>query len=366
MDNSTMLLALHELEGVGWKTIDRVVRCVPELEELTGMSEAAFRSMGLTAPRAELLHSRLNKEYIKRIHDKYSRGFVAPVTRLDDDYPALLQQTAQPPWVLYGIGNRKLLGKPAIAVVGTRLPTVYGKRMAERFSKELSQAGICVVSGLAKGIDGCAHQGAIAEEGSTIAVLGCGVDVMYPREHAYLYREIAEKGLILSEYPPGTAAAPGLFPQRNRIIAGMTLGTLVVEADVKSGSLITTDYALDESRDVFALPGPITSPKSLGTNGLIQKGAKLVMDINDVLGEYIHVIGDRRNIGDQAANNRHNRGKMTGEETKVLEILAQGPATIDELIERLQTNFGHLHAILLSLLLKKAIEQLPGSVYVLI
>ncbi|MDF2924736.1 MAG: dprA [Paenibacillaceae bacterium] len=366
MNNSTIILALHEIEGVGGKTIRQLLRYFPELEEVLDTSLAAVRALDLPPGKAELLKSRLTRSYVAATEEKYARSMIYPITRLDPEYPPLLNQTGEPPWVLYAIGRTELLHKPAIAVVGTRLPTVYGKRMAELISRGLSQAGVAVVSGLARGIDGAAHQGAVAGAGGTIAVLGSGIDVIYPREHAHLYRELAEKGLILSEYPPGTRSVPGLFPKRNRIIAGLALGTLVIEAALKSGSLITSDIALEESRDVFALPGPVTSPKSAGTNNLIQSGAKLVACAEDILCEYVHIIGASRNICHDTVNNNPEHKELTPEEAGILEFLAQGPATIDELIERFQTNFGHLHAILLSLLLTKRIEQLPGSVYVLI
>jgi DNA processing protein len=366
MDNHIMLIALHELDGIGWKTIRKLVHSFPDLTELLGASASLLQTLELPPGKPELLLSGLTEPYAAGIGRKYEAGSIVPVTRGQPEYPQLLEATAQPPWVLYTRGNRELLGRPGIAIVGTRTPTVYGKRMAEQYARELSRSGVCVVSGLARGIDGAAHLGALEEPGSTIAVLGCGIDVIYPKEHAYLYGRIAEKGLILSEYPPGRPGAPGLFPQRNRIIAGLSLGTFVIEAALKSGSLITADQALDESRDVFALPGPVTSPKSAGTNALIQQGAKLVACARDILDEYPELAAQSRNIPESHVHTRAYGEHLSAEEQRILKLLADAPMTIDDLIERLQTNFGHLHAILLSLQLKKRIEQLPGSVYILL
>lgn len=366
MKNHNVLLAMHELDGVGWKTIRHLMNRYPELEDLIGASVEELRAAGLPPSKAELLSAGLTESYVQQVTAKYETGDIVPLTVESPEYPELLLQTSQPPWVIYTRGSIELLKLPTIAVVGTRTPTVYGKRMAESLCRDLSVAGICIVSGLAKGIDGIAHQGGLRGPGRTIGVLGCGIDVIYPKEHTFLYHEILEQGLLLSEYPPGMGAAPGMFPLRNRIIAGISLGTLVIEAALKSGSLITSDMALDESRDVFAVPGPVSSPKSAGTNRLIQNGAKLVTNADDLLIEYRHVIGWDPNRSGRTANTTPHGQILSPEEERVLALITEEPATIDDLVERLQTNFGHLHAILLSLQLKKRIEQLPGSVYVLI
>jgi DNA processing protein len=273
-----------------------------------------------------------------------------------------LKQTSQPPWVLYYKGNLQLLQRPSIAIVGTRVPTVYGKNTAEQFARTLARAGLCVVSGMARGIDSMAHKGALNEKGGTIAVLGCGVDIIYPLENNILYYEIARKGLILSEFPFGTEAQPGLFPLRNRIIAGLSVGTLVVEAALKSGSLITADQALDESRDVFAIPGPINSPKSQGTLTLIKAGAKLVVCAEDIIEDYRHLITPKSGTI-TPLNKEASYEELNEDEQKIYNLLSTEPTTFDALLEESQTNFGHLHTILLSLLMKKQINQLPGAAY---
>lgn len=367
MNHRTVLVALHELEGIGWKTIRRLLDYFPDLTELAELPSGKISALRLAPGKAELLAGRLTPDFLLRIEEAYEHSHIAPVARGEEDYPPLLNETAFPPWVLYAIGRKEMLQKYAIAMVGTRTPTVYGKNMAVRMAEELSMAGVCVVSGMARGIDRAAHEGALKGPGGTIAVLGCGIDVIYPREHTLLYRKIAEGGLIVSEYPPGTKPAQGLFPQRNRIIAGLALGTVVVEAADRSGSLITADFSHGESRDVFAVPGQATSPKSRGTHKLIMDStARLVTCAADILDEYRHLPGIGRNSMEMMAYTRDYLPPLTAEEEKVTAILADGPASIDELIERLQTNFGHLHAILLSLTLKKRIGQLPGSLYMLL
>ena len=207
------------------------------------------------------------------------------LTPKDYDYPALLKEIPDPPKILYAMGNRKLLtdSSQALAVVGTRKMTVYGKTAAYNIVFALAKLGVTIVSGLASGIDTVAHQAALAANGKTIAVLASGVDVVYPPENKDLYREISKKGLLLSEFPPGTLPKPQYFPQRNRIVSGLCLGVLVVEGPLKSGSMITAKLALDQGREVFAVPGPITSPNSRGPSYLIKNGASVAESAEDIM-----------------------------------------------------------------------------------
>jgi DNA processing protein len=205
---------------------------------------------------------------------------------LDDArYPQALLQTADPPLLLYTIGRTELLNTPCVAIVGSRNPTPQGSDNARAFAEHLGRAGLTIVSGMALGIDGAAHSGALAGGAGTIAVVGTGLDRVYPRAHRALAHQIAERGLIVSEFELGTESLAANFPQRNRIIAGVSLGTLVVEAALESGSLITARFAVDAGRDVFAIPGSIHSPQSRGCHALIKQGAKLVDDVRDVLEE---------------------------------------------------------------------------------
>lgn len=207
------------------------------------------------------------------------------LTQDDARYPALLREIADPPLLLFALGNPDWLSKPMVAIVGSRQCTPGGRQNAKEFASALSQQHITVVSGLALGIDGSAHEGALAGPGSTVAVVGTGLDIVYPSRHRDLAHRIAEQGLMLSEFLPGTPSMPANFPRRNRLIAGMSLGTLVVEADLQSGSLITARLALEANRDVFAIPGSIHAPQSRGCHHLIKQGAKLVDSVDDVVQE---------------------------------------------------------------------------------
>ncbi|SFL46591.1 DNA processing protein [Paenibacillus sp. 1_12] len=364
MDNRTLLIMLHQTDAIGWKTILRIVSCFPELIEAVQLTPADWQQLGLTEARANAVVKAFKEattERVEQVLEKYRARQIEIVTLFDPSYPHLLKQTSQPPWVLYTRGRIELFDSTCISIVGTRNPTAYGRKIAEQFSEELSSANVCVISGLARGIDSSAHIGALRQKGSTLAVLGCGIDHIYPPENKGLYWTIAEQGMLVSEYPLGTKSHPGMFPQRNRIIAGLSFGVVVVEAALQSGSLITADQALDESRDVFAIPGPVSSPKSQGTLALIKQGAKLVSCVEDILEEY-----RLRITSDPARHSKHiqiQQQKLTADEQIIAELLQHRPLSIDELLIGSQFTFGHLHAVLLNLLMTKRVEQLPGSLY---
>ncbi|MEK8130244.1 DNA-processing protein DprA [Paenibacillus filicis] len=366
MNNRQYLFALHQLQGIGWKTIHQIVTRLSSLEDLGSMEASDWMELGFTPGRSRALsalrHS-LNDGQLGQALERYEQAGIRWLTIWDEDYPEMLRETADPPWVLYVRGNLDLLGRLCIGVVGTRTPTVYGRTSAERLSYDLSRAGVCIVSGLARGIDSIAHEGALHGKGGTVAVLGCGLDTVYPAENKGLFQRIAREGLLLTEYPLGTKPHAGLFPLRNRVIAGLSSGVLVVEAAVRSGSLITADLALGYSRDVFAVPGPINSPKSQGTLKLIKDGAKLIASSADVLEEYGHRI-DLQNSA--YSNDTHTVGqKLSADESLICELLVSGPLTIDQLLQQSQFTFGHLHAVLINLLMMQRIVEIPGTAYTL-
>lgn len=367
MDDRFILFGLHEINGIGPKSIQSIISQVPQLQKLlsfnsTQSDSPELNSYGLPVSLIQLIKENLSEQFINSRMDACRAAGVDFITVIDDHYPELLKQSSSPPWVLYYKGNYNLLSNPLIAMVGTRTPTVYGKKVAEMLSNQLSQCGICVVSGMARGIDSECHKGALQEMGSTIAVMATGIDIVYPPENASLFRAIVDKGLILSEYPLGTKAHPGLFPMRNRIIAGLCMGTVVVEAAVKSGSLITADHCLDESRDLFAVPGPITSPKSVGAISLLKKGAKAVTCAEDIVEEYKNrLMLEHINISTAKPSY-----KLSKDELFILDFISYEPITFDTILEKSKFYFGHLHSVLLSLILKNKIEQLPGSSYIAI
>ena len=269
----------------------------------------------------------------------------------DPDYPPLLLQTADPPLLLYAQGRIALLKAPAVAIVGSRGATPQGLDNARDFARRLGDAGLVVVSGLAAGIDGAAHDGALASASATVAVVGTGLDRVYPARHLALARRIAEAGLLVSEYAPGTPPLPDHFPQRNRIIAGLALGTLVVEATLRSGSLITARMAAEAGRDVFALPGSIHAAQARGCHALIKQGALLVEEPQEIVdalqGQRSLPLDD---LPPHAAD-------------PLLDALGQDPVTLDSLLARTGWPVADLSARLLELELEGQVARLPGGLY---
>lgn len=276
------------------------------------------------------------------------------VTLGDADYPPLLLQTADPPPLLYVKGRRELLLRPALAIVGSRNATVQGAANAEDFARALSDAGITIVSGLALGIDAAAHRGALAGGSSSIAIVGTGLDVVYPARNRDLAHELAARGALISEFPLGTPALGSNFPQRNRLISGMSLGCLVVEAALQSGSLITARFANEQGREVFALPGSIHSPLAKGCHALIKQGAKLVDSANDILEEL--------NLRAHAAPVR-GAPQLEADAARVLNLLGYDPTGLDAVCARSQLAAEEVSAVLLRLELDGLIESLPGGQY---
>ena len=273
----------------------------------------------------------------------------------DAAYPPLLLQAADPPLLLYVQGRVDLLAQPAVAIVGSRHPTAQGRDTARAFARALGDAGLQVVSGLALGIDGAAHEGALESTAATIAVVGTGLDRVYPPRHHALAHRIAERGALVSEYAPGTPPLPDHFPQRNRVIAGLTLGTLVVEAALRSGSLITARLAAEAGRDVFAVPGSIHAPQSQGCHWLIKQGAKLVESAQDVLEEWgAEQMRASTNIDAEADDS---------ESDPLLQALGHEPATLDALLARTGWPAAELSARLLDLELDGRVARLPGGLY---
>ena len=269
--------------------------------------------------------------------------------------------SADPPLLLYTIGRCELLNAPSIAIVGSRNPTPQGADNARSFAEHLGRTGLTIVSGMALGIDGAAHSGALAGGAGTIAVVGTGLDRVYPRAHRALAHQIAERGLIVSEFDLGTEPLAANFPQRNRIIAGISLGTLVVEAALESGSLITARHAVEAGRDVFAIPGSIHSPQSRGCHVLIKQGAKLVDDARDVL-EELHwppSVAQARAAAPAAADS----ATPDAAPDALLEALGYDPVDLDQLQARTGWPTAQLSARLLELELQGDVARLPGGRY---
>lgn len=282
------LVHLHHCRSAGWKTIYLLLKHDPELK-MTEFSSLQKALPELPDSAIQSLYEDLHSNAILERISRYSEENVHIITFFDRDYPEYLKEIHQPPWVLYGKGKRELLGRNRkLAVVGSRKSTEYGKRAIESLFPGLIERGVLIVSGLAKGIDAIAHRTAIKYGGETIAVIAGGLNHIYPEENKELATYMMEEQLVISEYPPDTRPLKWHFPMRNRIISGLSRGTLVVEAHARSGSLITANFAVQEGREVFALPGNIFSENSAGTNELIQQGAKLVRNCEDILEEFVY------------------------------------------------------------------------------
>lgn len=327
-----------------WEASLAELKAVPGLE----------RSAGEIAARRAELEPDLERELrgIERLG-------LTIITLADEDYPRLLRSLPAPPPVLYLLGDYQERDELAIAIVGTRRCTPYGRMVAEQLAKGLGELGMTVVSGMALGIDTAAHRGALAAKGRTLAVLGSGFANVYPQANIGLMRKIGASGGVLSEFPLNTEPERWNFPRRNRIISGLSRGVVVVEAPERSGALITARLALEQGREVFALPGRITDETSRGTNRLLREGAKLVEDIEDIIEEF----PDLRPILAERGARPRERPKLTPLEERLLEISEWEPLHFDELLERSGLSPTELSHGLLQLQLKDLIKEFPGKRY---
>src|SRR5258707_1232007 len=278
-------LALKLVPGLGTRTSTKLLDRFRTPQAIFRASRTELEGAGISGTVAQSIASGCTFEEAAAQQEKMAQCGSVAVTVGDPRYPQPLREIFDPPILLFARGRVELLNTLALGVVGTRRPTPYGLAVAERLAGDLAHAGLTIVSGMARGIDTAAHKGALGRDGATVAVLGCGVDVVYPSENKKLAADIAARGLIVSEFPMGAIAFPQNFPIRNRIISGISLGVLVVEGAQYSGSAITAKLAIDQGREVFAVPGSITSKLSWGPNLLIKQGARLVQDWNDVVAE---------------------------------------------------------------------------------
>lgn len=354
--NKLYLAALQMIAGIGTIRMRKLIDFFGSAQQVWQTEEKELLLSGCLDRDTcnKLLVQRKNID-IHKVAGQWEKQGIELCSLEDEEYPFLLRNIYNPPLVLFYRG-RLPDAKNTIAIVGMRRASAYGRNAARMLGAELAEAGFCIVSGAARGIDTAAHDGALTK-GTTVAVLGCGVDVNYPPENARLLAEIAEKGAVISEYAPGTAAHPGQFPARNRIINGMSQGVIVVEAGEKSGALITADYALEEGRDVFAVPGSMFSLQSKGTHRLIKQGAKLIDSVRDVLEEY-HV---------QSNNKRSKQPELslTEEEKKVYSVLScDTPLGMEEIVLKTNSLPTTITYILLQLELRGLVAECGGHCYI--
>ena len=360
-----------------WLTVLQSAAPPPSQRFAALISQHAAATEVVDLPRAELLAAGLSERHVDRLKtpdrrrtDQWRRWLERPgrrlITRESSDYPSMLKELPDPPLALWAEGARSdLLNSPQLAMVGSRKPTANGRETALRFSRYLSERGLTIVSGLATGIDGASHRGGLQGCGSTVAVLGSGPDVLFPRSHERLAAEIIARGLIVSEYPPGTPPLAAHFPQRNRIIAGMSVGTLVVEAARRSGSLITARLAGNYGREVFAIPGSIHNPMARGCHRLIRDGAKLVEDAADVLVELPPLLQLTVETADPASETPADEAPLASQPgyAELLAALGFDPGGISDLARRTGLTTAELSSMLLLLEMEGLVEALPGGRY---
>jgi len=349
--DSWQWLRFHLVPGLGSRGLTRLYTACGSLAAMCAETPASLAA-----------RSGLSREILaqlpgpdgdwQRVRERLQGEGVRLVSRWDPGYPELLQQIHDPPPLLYVRGQ--LPGPQSLAVVGARRASDAARNWTERLCAELAGAGVAIVSGLARGIDTAAHRGALRGDGATFAVLGCGIDRFYPPENAPLAREMERNGGILSEYPPGTPPLPGHFPGRNRIISGLCRGTLVVEAAPESGSLITAEFALEQGREVFAVPGPVYHPNGAGPNRLIKDGAQPVTEASDLLDFF----GSRALRGAVSA-----AAPEDARQRRVWESLGAEPLSSEEIAHRCGLTPQELSDILLHLELSGGVEQYPGMRY---
>jgi DNA processing protein len=379
MQDFRYLYYLTKVDGLGSVRIKKLLEHFGNSENVFGAGISEITSLdGFSNKTAEaVLRSKGSFEKFGAIYDimkeKGEKLSIEAVCLTDDDYPSILKEIYDPPVILFyrckaGSNAVQNLNRNSIGIVGTRKPSDYGKRMAEVFSNELSSSGINIISGFARGIDSYAHKAVLSNRRSksiTAAVFGCGVDIIYPPENKKLYEEMIESGLMISEYEIGAKPDSINFPKRNRIISGLCKGVIIIESGIEGGALITARCALDQSREVFAVPGYVTSKNSGGTNYLIKTGqAKLVENVEDVLSEICPRIN-----GASAGGSAYNESKpvqipeLLGNEKTIFDILnsCEDPVHIDAISESAALNISDCLVTLLNLEFKGIINQLPGK-----
>lgn len=373
-ENLKYWMALKSIDGIGNASFQSLLDrfCSPVAVFSANIDDLAAVP-GISKASAAAILSFKDWDQILRQFDEIEKTGIHIVTCLDEFYPPNLLNIYDRPAFLYVLGHLEKEDIP-IAIVGSRNASPYGKYTTERLSRELAQKGITIVSGMARGIDSSAHRGALSAQGRTIAVLGSGLDVIYPPENKKLFAAISQNGAVVSEFPLGTQPLPYHFPARNRIISGLSYGVLVVEAGEKSGSLITAKLAMEQGRDVFAIPGAIDSAFSRGTNSLIKQGAKLIENIDDILEDIIpqlEISSTRpgsRNLEDAPVcaaqrETERNLDSFSPAEQAILERLSQNKTHADDIIAGSGLTPAGVLSVLMTLELKGIIEQHPGKLF---
>ncbi len=360
-DETAQWITLNQIPGLGNAALCQLLAKFGSPEAIFNASQSQLREI-VDDEIAQKINQGVDIAAISSTLDWLKKDRTHLVTLADNAYPKQLLEISNPPAVLYAIGNLHWLNHPAIAMVGSRSATPQGEKNAEVFAESLCNHGLCVVSGMALGIDGAAHRGALKASGqangATIAVVGTGLDIVYPARHRDLAHKIAERGLILSEFPLGTPSKAQNFPRRNRLISGLSLGCLVVEANIDSGSLITARLATEQGREVFAIPGSIHSPVTKGCHQLIKQGAKLVENTEDILEELKNVLPDVSPSGLMG-----NISQTGSEPNTVLACMGFDPINFEALLSMTGLTTEALSSMLLMLELESRVTTLAGGKY---
>jgi DNA processing protein len=364
----TAWLTLQAVDGVGDRTLVRMVQAFGSPEAVLAASADDLVGRGCTPEMAANVRQGPDakvRQQIDRQVKTVERLRIRVLTIFDRTYPERLRTIADPPPLLYVTGRLTQDDHVAVAIVGGRRATPVGRSVTEEIARDLAAAGVTIVSGLARGIDASAHRGALAAKGRTIAVLGCGIDRTYPPEHDALRRSIESHGAVISELPVGAPPQSHHFPRRNRIISGLSLGVLVSEAATDSGSLITAKLALEQGREVFAVPGSVREAECRGSNALIRDGAKLTERAQDILEEILPQVETRLRASASGETSQGAwRGDLEGEDALVYDALSYEAQAVDAVIERTGLSPAKVVSVLLSLELRGRVRQLPGQHYI--
>jgi len=361
--NQEELIDLLAIPGVGSTRVRALVAYFKSTEAIFKASIKELSAVeGIEFKTARNIKAYRDFDYGKQQLIKAKQLGVRIVHFWDPDYPENLKKIYDPPVLLYVKGKLTKDDKFALSMVGTRLPTSYGKVVAEKIAKELAQRGMVIVSGLARGIDTICHWATIQSGGRTLAIMGSGLDYIYPGENRRLAEKIVSQGALISEFPLGTKPEAVNFPRRNRIIAGLSLGTIVVEAGLKSGALLTANYALEQNREVFAVPGNINSPKSIGTNQIIKDGARLIFGASDVLLELEPQL--KKFLKEEQESRSRLPADLSEFESQLLKKLSNEPIHIDKLAQQLGKSTAETLSALLPLEFRDLVKQLPGKLFV--
>ena len=365
MTKKESLLVLNALPDIGSSRMRQLIDCFGSADKIL---EASYGELiSVSGIGGKIANSILNWQKFfdldRELKHIKSEG-IDILTIEDPCYPELLKNIYDPPIILYVKGNKEILRKNCISIVGARKASFYGLNTARRFARELAARGFCIISGLARGIDTASHEGAVEGGGKTVAVFGCGLNVIYPSENKKLASKVIENGAIISEFPINTRPDRRNFPRRNRIISGIGMGVIIVEAGKHSGSLITARLAAEQGREVFSIPGRINEITAQGTNILIREGAKPVLELNDILEEFRHIVCSKKDIPIEGKNGLENKNTLNSCENRLYSILGQEQKEVDNIVEETGFSTTEVLIYLSNLELKGLIQRLPGNKYI--